>query len=323
MSALVTDQFRILNANNFVESIEADGNSYYVQVGLPNPVGTTFGRDQTWNTYPPAPTDNLAYQKHVGDVSMFGKRITKTNVRRLIRRIDWVAGTRYEIYRHDYSVSNPSPISNSSRLFDANFYVMNSDYRVYICIDNGGSGARGTANFKGNVSQDQPTFTDLEPSRAGDSGDGYIWKYLFTVSPSDIIKFDSTDYITVPNDWLTTRDSQIRSVREAGDSTVNENQIKKIYIEDGGGNYANGLNQELPIIGDGSGGKVRVNVVNGVITDCTVTSGGKGYSYAMVDLGSINSSTTGSPAKLVPIIPPSRGHGYDIYSEMGTDKVLV
>ena len=323
MSALVTDQFRILNANNFVDSIEADGNSYYVQVGLPNPVGTTFGRDQTWNTYPPAPTDNLAYQKHVGDVSMFGKRITKTNVRRLIRRIDWVAGTRYEIYRHDYSVSNPSPISNSSRLFDANFYVMNSDYRVYVCIDNGGSGARGTANFKGNVSQDQPTFTDLEPSRAGDSGDGYIWKYLFTVSPSDIIKFDSTDYITVPNDWLTTRDSQIRAVREAGDSTVNENQIKKIYIEDGGGNYANGLNQELPIIGDGSGGKVRVNVVNGVITDCTVTSGGKGYSYAMVDLGSINSNTTGSPAKLIPIIPPSRGHGYNIYSEMGTDKVLV
>ena len=46
-------------------------------------------------------------------------------------------------------------------------------------------------------------FTDLEPSRAGDSGDGYIWKYLFTISPSDIIKFDSTDYITVPNDWAT------------------------------------------------------------------------------------------------------------------------
>ena len=59
---------------------------------------------------------------------------------------------------------------------------MNSDYRVYVCIDNGSSGARGTANFKGNVSQDKPTFTDLEPSRAGDSGDGYIWKYLFTVS---------------------------------------------------------------------------------------------------------------------------------------------
>ncbi len=44
---------------------------------------------------------------------------------------------------------------------------MNSDFKVYICIDNGSSGD----NVKGNVSQDEPTFTDLEPSKAGGSGD--------------------------------------------------------------------------------------------------------------------------------------------------------
>ena len=43
----------------------------------------------------------------------------------------------------------------------------------------------------------------------------------------------------------------------------------------------------------------------------------------MVDLGKLNSNTSATPAKLVPIIPPSRGHGYDIYKELGTDKVLV
>ena len=321
MSAIITDQFRILNASNFVESVENTNNSYYVTVSLPNPITSPvgYGRSSNWNENPPAPVDSIAYNSHAGDVVLYGKRITSANIRRIVRKIEWTAGTRYEMYRDDYSIENPAPLSNASRLYDANYYVMNSDFRVYICIENGSSGK----NPKGNVSQDEPSFTDLEPSRAGDSGDGYIWKYLFTITPSDIIKFDSTDYITVPNDWLTTRDSQIRAVREAGDSTVNENQIKTIYIEDGGGNYANGLNQELPIIGDGSGGKVRVNVVNGVITDCVVTSGGKGYSYAMVDLGSIISNTTGSPAKLIPIIPPSRGHGYDIYSEMGTDKVLV
>ena len=55
----------------------------------------------------------------------------------------------------------------------------------------------------GNASQDEPVFTDLEPSRAGESGDGYIWKYLFTVPPNDIIKFDSTEYISVPSNWPT------------------------------------------------------------------------------------------------------------------------
>jgi len=319
MSAIVTDQFRILNASNFVESVENSSNSYYITVGLPNPAIVGFGRTETWNTNPPSPVDNFSYNSHAGDTVLYGKKITSANVRRIIRRINWVAGNRYEMYRNDYSVTNPSPITNASRLYDANYYVMNRDYRVYICIENGSSGT----NLKGNISQDEPSFTDLEPSRAGDSGDGYIWKYLFTVAPSDIIKFDSTEYITVPNQWATSTDAQIRSIREAGDSSVNENQIKTVYIEKSGANYANGLGQEMDIIGDGTGGKVRVDVEGGKITKAVVTAGGKGYSYAMVDLGSINSNTTGNSAKLIPIIPPSKGHGFDIYKELGTDRVLV
>jgi len=319
MSAIVTDQFRILNASNFIDSVESSSNSYYIFLGLPNPSFIGFGRTDTWNTSPPAPTDNFAYNKHTGDTMMFGQKISPANIRRIIRRIDWVSGTRYEMYRDDYSISNPSPLTNASRLYDANYYVMNSDYRVYICIDNGSTGN----SPRGNVSQDEPTFTDLEPSRAGESGDGYLWKYLFTISPSDIVKFDSTEYITVPNNWTTSSNDQIRTIRENADSSVNENQIKKVYISKGGSGYANGLGQQVNIIGDGSGAKVRVDVVGGTITDTTVTSGGKGYSYALVDLGTLNSGTTGTSAKLVPIIPPSLGHGYDVYTELGTDRVLV
>ena len=112
-------------------------------------------------------------------------------------------------------------------------------------------------------------------------------------------------------------------MRESGNSDVNLNQIKTVFIEDGGNNYASGLGQEVDIIGDGKGGKVRIDVVGGKITDTIVTSGGNDYSYALVDLGSINSNTTGTSAKLIPVIPPSKGHGYDIYTELGADKVLV
>lgn len=319
MSAIVTDQFRILNASNFVDSVESTENSYYVAVGLPNPTAVGFGRSTSWNLNPPAPIDSFSYNKHYSDTILYGKRITSTNIRRIIRRIDWVSGNRYEMYRDDYSIVNPSPLTNSARLYDTNYYVMNSEYRVYICIENGSSGS----NPKGNVSQDEPNFTDLEPSRAGDSGDGYIWKYLFTVSPSDIVKFDSTEYITVPNNWSSSTSSQIVAVRESGDSSVNNNQIKTVYIEKSGANYSNGLGQEFPIIGDGSGGRVRVDVEGGAITNTVVTSGGKDYSYALVDLGSINTNSIGNNAKLVPVIPPSKGHGYDLYTELGTDKVLI
>ena len=63
---------------------------------------------------------------------------------------------------------------------------MNSDFRVYICLKNGTS----PEQPDGKPSLDEPTFTDLEPKAAGTSGDGYIWKYLYTIKPSELVKFD-------------------------------------------------------------------------------------------------------------------------------------
>ena len=319
MPAVVTDQFRILNASNFVDNVTDSNNSYYVFVGLSNPTTSGFGRKTDFNTDTPSPTDNINYMNFVGDNMSFGKKVTSDNVRRLVRKISWSRGTKYEMYRHDYNLNNTSPSTGSARLYDANYYVMNSDFKVYICIDNGSSGI----NTTGNASLDEPTFTDLEPSKAGTSGDGYQWKYLFTVSPSDIIKFDSTDFISVSNNWSTSTDSQVVAVRDNGDSDVNNNQIKKVYIENQGVGYSNGTGQEVNILGDGTGGKVVVDVVNGKITNAVVSAGGKGYTYGMVDLGAIGNTSASTKASLIPIIPPSKGHGHDIYKELGSDRVLV
>jgi hypothetical protein len=318
MAAIVTDQFRILNASNFIDSVTSGNDSYYVFLGLDNPTSVGFGRTDNWNEDIPNPTDSLEYLSHYRDTSLFGKKITSANIKRLIRKVIWTSNTSYEMYRHDYSIKNPTPNSNSSRLYDSNYYVINRDFRVYICIDNGSS----VTTPKGTKSQDEPTFTDLEPSAAGTSGDGYVWKYLFSVSPSDIIKFDSTEYVVVPNDWATSTDSQIVSVRENGNSgSVNPNQIKKVYIANGGSGYASGI---VDIIGDGSGGRVSITVnSSGSIVSTQVTAGGYGYTWGIVDLSTLQPGTISNAAKLIPIIPPSRGHGYDIYGELGTDKVLV
>ena len=318
MAAIVTDQFRILNAGNFLDSVSSDSNSYYVFVGLANPKASGFARDSDWDTDTPTPTDNDEYMNFVGSVSMYGKKVTSANARRLARKIEWTRGTKYEMYRHDYSISNLSPITRSSRLYDSNYYVVNSEYKVYVCIDNGSSGI----NTAGNASLDEPTFTDLEPSKAGESGDGYIWKYLFSISPSDIIKFDSTEYISLPSTWSTSTNSQIVAVRDNGDSDNNENQIKKVYIDNRGAGYSQG-SYELNILGDGTGAKVVVDVdSSGRITNAVVSAGGKNYTYGIVDLGSISANAS-TRAKLIPIIPPSKGHGYDLYKELGSDKVLL
>ena len=320
MAAVVTDQFRLSNASNFVDSVTSATNSYYVYLGFPSPnspVGD-FGRFSDWNTNIPSPTDNLQYAGFYKKNILFGKKVNSANIRRVIRKVNWTVNNRYDMYRHDYSVSNPTPNSNSSRLYDCDYYVMNSDFRVYVCIDNGSSGT----NPKGNNSQDEPTFTSLAPSAAGTSGDGYVWKYLFSVSPSDIIKFDSTEYIVVPNKWDSSTDPQISDVREAGNSDVQLNQIKKVYIDDGGKGYSAGT---VDILGDGTGGRVSITVDStGAITGTTVIDGGSGYTFGIVDLGSVQpQGSIPNPAKLIPIIPPSKGHGFDVYSELGTDKVLI
>jgi len=332
MSAVVTDQFRISNAGNFVDSVTDTNNNYYVFLGLSNPVlldpstGTPstelvgFGRTDTWNASPPNPTDNINHNWNDGSTSLFGRRITGGDVRRVVRKVDWKTNTPYDMYRQDYSINNPAPVSKTARLYDANYFVVNSDYNVYICISNGSSG--NTSEIP--TSKNEPTFTDLEPTSAGAGDDDYIWKYLFTISPSDIVKFDSTEYIVVPNDWSTSTNSSIQSVREAGDSTVNFNQIKEVYINKPGSGYIVGTHS-CKIIGDGSGGKASVTVSagTGAITNIVVTAGGSGYTYGMVDLGPVRNDGHTDFAELIVVIPPSRGHGYDIYQELGAERVLI
>ena len=321
MSAVVTDQFRISNAGNFVDSVLDTNNNYYVFLGLSNPTTPNpgFGRTDTWNSTPPNPIDNLNNEWNYGSTSLFGKKINSANIRRVVRKVEWKTNTAYDMYRQDYSINNKAPVSDTARLYDANYFVVNSDYNVYICIENGSSGS--TSQIP--TSKFEPTFTDLEPGAAGDTSDGYIWKYMYTISPSDIIKFDSTEYIVVPNDWDTSTNSSIQSVRESGDSTINFNQIKEVYINKPGSGYSVG-SHSCKIVGDGSGGEVSVTVsAGGIITNIVVTAGGSNYTYGMVDLGNIQNVGQNNFAELIVIIPPSRGHGYDIYKELGAERVLI
>ena len=173
MSAIITDQLRILNAKEFVASVASTANSYYSFVGLPNPTDVS----STWDTDPPDPRDNFDEENNYWDTMIALKKIGSSDIKQVIRKVTWTSGITYDMYRHDIKAENPSKPSNSITIYDANYYVMNSDYRVYICLQNGTN----PENTSGRASLDEPTFTDLEPREAGTSGDGYIWKYLYTI----------------------------------------------------------------------------------------------------------------------------------------------
>ena len=306
MPAIITDQIRVLNATNFVSGISTTDNSYYVFIGLPN--ATSVASD--WNTATPSPIDNFDEHDNVYDSLISAKKITSSDVLRVIKKITWTSGTIYEMYRPDYSINKLSPQTNSSSLYKSNFYVMNSDFRVYECIYNGAAPANSGG---GVISLEAPTHTDLQPRL---ESDGYIWKYLYTIKPSDIIKFDSAEFIPVPSNWATNTD--VADVRNA----AVDGKIETIIIEDttSAVYQFNGTKNAVPIRGDGSDGLASVTFINGKPSAVQVTNGGSGYSFGTLDLDDV---VTGSGASFSVIVPPPGGHGADIYRELGANKVLV
>jgi len=313
MSAIITDQLRILNAKSFVSAATSSVNSYYVFVGLPN--ATDYS--STWNTTPLAPKDNFSEENDYWDTMIALKKIQPQDVKRVVKKNTWSSGTTYDMYRHDISRTNRSKPSQATSLYSANYYIVNQYYKVYICLHNG----IGPDYPDGRPSLDEPNFTDLEPRSAGTSGDGYIWKYLYTINPADIVKFDSVNFIPVPSAWETSiDDSAIRN------NATSSGQLKIITITNRGVALGTG-NQtytNVPIKGDGQGAEATIVINNdSKVESITVSNGGSGYTYGTVDLlaGGVPTGTTAPTFDV--IIPPKGGHGANIYRELGASNVLI
>ena len=312
MAAIITDQIRILNAKNFVSGVSTSTNSYYSFIGLTNP--TDIQSD--WDTNPPAPRDSFNEEDDVWDTVVALKKINSSDVKQVVQKRIWSSGTTYDLYRHDYSRSNPAKVSGSTNLYSSFYYVMNSEYRVYICLQNGTD----PENPNGKPSLDEPLFTDLEPKSAGTSGDGYIWKYLYTIKPADIVKFESTDFMPVPANWEVNEDAE--AVR---DNAI-DGSIKIATITNRGvavGN-ANRTYTRVPIRGDGTGAECTIVIDNDQkVESITVSNQGSGYTYGNVDLVAGNVPTGTTRPLFDVIISPQGGHGADIYRELGATNVLM
>lgn len=168
MPNLVTNKFKIHNAEQFIESLsETSATNLYLFIGKVN----------AWSDEndPPAPTDSIANTSFDYWRSMISaKKITSADVSHIIPRINWESNTSYTAH----SQSNNEQSSN-------NFYVVTDQLNVYKCLQN--NVANGTSTIK-------PTGTG---TGLIELGDGYKWKYMYTISPQDTLKFTTSEYIPV------------------------------------------------------------------------------------------------------------------------------
>lgn len=310
MPAIITSKFRRNNAQAFETSFGSSGNKYYLGIGKPSAFGTKTrpdGRTENLGTdsTPITPADSVQQEYDTFDDLLAVKRITSSDVSFAAPRINWTSGTVYDYYRHDYGnritggTSIQSANSGATNLYDANFYVMNSNFQVYKCLDNNNNGQ----------STIEPTG---ENTLILETSDNYKWKYMFTLSASAQANFLSTDFMGVSSNSTVSN--------AAVDGAVN---IVKIKTAGTGG--TNGTYTNIPMRGDGSNGQVSITIASGSVTAVSVTNAGTGYSYANIRVADINVAGGGSltGAELDCIIEPKGGHGFDPFEELGAFFVIL
>ena len=311
MPAIITNKFRIHNQEQFVESFtESSANVYYLGIGRPQAFATSTrpdGRTENQGTdaSPLTPVDSVGDEFYTFDDMLAAKKVSSTDISIVVPRRNWTTATVYDYYRHDYgdrvtgTTGAQSANSGATNLFDATFYVMSSSYNVYKCVDNN-SAANSTV---------EPTGTS---SSILTTGDGYKWKYMYTLSATQQSNFISTDFMAVATN------STVSSA--ATDGAVN---IVKIKTAGSGG--TNGTHTSVPIRGDGSSGLATVVVSGGAVTSVTVTNVGSGYTFAYIRNADIvtagATSLTGS--ELDVIIEPKGGHGFNAIKELGGFFVMM
>lgn len=104
---------------------------------------------------------------------ILGKRIKSEDVISLIPRHFWTSNTVYT----QYDDTDPD-------LFDKEFYVVNGSEQVYKCLFNNG----------GIPSTSEPTLVQTSKFQ---TADGYVWKYMYSISTSNNSKFSTGSYIPI------------------------------------------------------------------------------------------------------------------------------
>jgi hypothetical protein len=190
MSAIITSDFRNLNAKNFKNNITSDSENVYLFIGKSDKwstslTGTTDVAPNSGN-----PVDSLLTTQDADRNMIALKSITGVDVINLIPRYNWVSGDTYSAWDDN----NPDIFDRGN---DVPFYVLTDSFTVYKCLyaPRSSTGTLLPSTVK-------PTHNPTTPGGVltGDPveySDGYIWKYMYKVSATEAAKFLTNNYIPI------------------------------------------------------------------------------------------------------------------------------
>ena len=157
----------------------------------------------------PVLTNSLSEMRHVLESAVFGKKVTGSDIEFMVFRNDWTVNAVYDEY------------SDEADLSTKNFFVITEPesvgglYEFFKCIDNN----------NGAVSMNKPISNSTINALGGlyRLNDGYLWKYLGSVTTEKFRKFSTNDKAPI------TIETEVTDIATDG--------IYKITVENPSDNY--------------------------------------------------------------------------------------
>lgn len=164
----------------------------------------------------PTPFDCNVCERGAWDGMFAAKRLTGNDVELVIPKVEWTGNTKYRAFDDTLSVDVLLSSNTSQNLKP--MYVITDERNVYKCLANNAS-ANSTIQPTGDYGTSNGTIA---------TADGYIWKYMFNVKPSN--RFLTNDWVPAP----TNTDKLDYTVNSTG---VVPGQLTRIVVTNPGTGY--------------------------------------------------------------------------------------
>ena len=283
MVAIITDRVKNQLVNSLLTEFQDSGaNRYYI----------ALGQSEAWDSTdtPPTPANTEREIRQFRYKMQSIKTVLDTSL--VITRYNWSSGTIYQQY-------NDNSVSQSSR-----YYVITDENNVYVCIRQGKD-----SNGNAITSTVQPTSTSA--TTLTELSDGYIWKYLYTISAADATRFLTANFMPIqlvdsasPGDLYYTQ-YLVQQAATAG-------QIIGYRVTAAGSGFTS--TPTISVVGNGKGAHARAvitssNTIGAIEVDESAGGFpfGSGYDYANITI----TGGGGTGATAVPVFAPPNGIGAD------------
>jgi len=297
MTAIATNKFKKLLIESVINDLGADSNEYYV--GL--------SKSDQWSINETVP--GLANTEEEDRNFRTNLQSIKTliNASFVSLRYNWSNGTIYKSY------SDSTVLGSIGQ-----YYVLTENQRIYICLEPG-KDATGL-----------PVASTINPDTIGTgtiskrTSDGYVWKYLLTLSSVRSNFFLSANYL--PVNKVSTATNTVETTQLGIQNAAVPGSIVGYRLLNAGAGYS--PTSTINIIGNGTGAAATatVDATTGSITKIEITDSsnesqfiGSGYNYANV---TITSDTTPTTSAIIKPIISRDGIGADPRDDINANYLM-